>query len=1098
MTDTIPSTLRMLQDRDADRIGYGQDRDLRDRPEIKMSMFIPNVKGWFGYLKPGYVIEGNRTSNSYTGGFERSREGNREVTPVSGESSIAQAGYGYNYPMQFWPSRNNTQQPVGFVTPNKDDPNAIASIRFRPQLRTVNFEPNKNKGWWGYWDPVAAPLNIAFGWFPGVKEVQRRDASPKFLLGYKDVAYDTLNLYRSRHAMPCTGGAMGQVTCLPCMGSTVNNAVTGQNTQCEVLSFSRGFQNIPQVWKDVMNEAGVEWRDGRPTDIENLKVQDLFPCPMPDLVHRLGPANIPHDVMSSLGVTDVQDDDTYKNVSSWGFFSYANFLTSSNIAKPYEGVTLPNGRPQPYSYDQKGKDTPEANFYTCEYKSGAIDSTEKLKTFLEYVNEGEVAPCCTSNPSESCTFVPGNATIPFLQGMPDDFAANMLTNFEINFAQKQRFCDVQLSAVLNALNDSLNSVTIRSGKHGKLRTAMLNLRTVLMSRETIPTDSQNENNWKCFDANAVMPGAEECARCDPDRALLRGPDVALITPIPESDKVVVDSVPKARSMLCGPNFTRKNYILRKPADFWLEPRLRQWGDQGETYLDIFRSGANDESRRDGMWTHQAVADKAAPPNWYEPPFEIMCYDVQYPLWHDYEWVSTMRDPNISCKYFKPQDCVLDFLNFTCDPSIGFYANDDPRLARDELTDTITTAKASGIAKKTGKKFIVKQDSCGGEPCPAWEWGSKSGKKETIEEFTCEPTYEAAPWDRNSCECAGGEWRDRLVPLQGMPTTQSWYHELGCRILPNSRQLYDERFSSAKCSALRNEPTPDNPRQQCFVDIPYKVSDGPCLPIPANESIELGNVRYGLDTRKNTTNNPAYMCKDGKMHGVQKQTLQPTTRKNPVCRDIPLGGTPKLCAVGNCNSENSWLEVKNPPTPTEPFDGQQFRHVYFSWKAGTTNPEGIFSSATGAGLPCPDERCHKLNVQTSVYDANRRQFAKWAPFCICDRSIKLPEQYSQGPRRPTYSTNPQPFDPGMGIQIPNVIPSYPDLPQPLLDWTNGGFGNRIPLCQLEQVNFRGQPMVAFTTGIPDDEKRLWKATICNDLADPAELNTRQRLDALRSW
>jgi hypothetical protein len=489
MTDTIPSTLRMLQDRDADRIGYGQDRDLRDRPEIKMSMSIPNVKGWFGYLKPGYVIEGNRTSNSYTGGFERSREGNREVTPVSGESSIAQAGYGYNYPMQFWPSRNNTQQPVGFVTPNKDDPNAIASIRFRPQLRTLNFEPNLNKGWWGYWKPVEAPFEEAgcksVNWIPGVdvKCAEKRDASPKFLLGYKDIAYGEYNRYRSRHAMPCTGGAMGQVTCLPCMGSTVNNAVTGQNTQCEVLSFSRGFQNIPQVWKDVMNEAGVEWRDGRPTDIENLKVQDLFPCPMPDLVHRLGPANIPHDVMSSLGVTDVQDDDTYKNVSSWGFFSYANFLTSSNIAKPYEGVTLPNGRPQPYSYDQKGKDTPEANFYTCEYKSGAIGSPEQLKTFLEYVNEGEVAPCCTTNPSESCTFVPGNATIPFLQGMPDDFAANLLTNFEINFAQKQKFCEIEQIEMLDSINNTLNSVSIRSGNHGKLRSALLNLRQTLLGRD---------------------------------------------------------------------------------------------------------------------------------------------------------------------------------------------------------------------------------------------------------------------------------------------------------------------------------------------------------------------------------------------------------------------------------------------------------------------------------------------------------------------------------------------------------------------------------------------------------------------------------------
>jgi hypothetical protein len=414
MTDTIPSTLRMLVDRDKDRIGNGYKLDLvhNQKSQPQVSHHSPNR-----FLKPI----------------------NAEPNPgFAWTIDIDNAGYGYNYPMQFWPSRNNTQQPVGFVTPNKDDPNAIASIRFRPQLRTVNFEPNLNKGWWGYWDPV-------WDWGATAK---KRDANPQFLLGYKDIAYGLFNRYRSRHAMPCTGGSIGQVTCLPCLREhtgdriqqNIQNSATGQNTQCQALTSPvvKQSSTIPQGWKDVMNEAGVEWRDGRPSDIDNLKVQDLFPCPMPDFVHRLGPANIPHDVMSRL-------------------------LADLN----------------------PGKDIPEANFYTCEYKSGAIDSTEKLKTFLEYVNEGEVAPCCTTNPSESCTFVPSNATIPFLQGMPDDFAANLLTNFEINVGNKGQYCQSELDSMLGQLNDTLNSVTIRSGKHGKLRTALLNLRTTLLSREGV-------------------------------------------------------------------------------------------------------------------------------------------------------------------------------------------------------------------------------------------------------------------------------------------------------------------------------------------------------------------------------------------------------------------------------------------------------------------------------------------------------------------------------------------------------------------------------------------------------------------------------------
>lgn len=481
MTDTIPSTLRMLRDRDPDRIGYGQGRDIRKRPKVKAA-----DSGWFGYLKPGYTILGNVTNNSYTGGFPNSLYGTTPVTPVSGESSIDEAGYGYNYPMQFWPSRNQTAQPLGYVTPDKTSKSSIASIRFRPQLRTLNFEPSYADGWWGYEDPVKAPLQ-ALG-----AMALRRDANPQFLLGYKDKAYGEYNRYRSRHTMPCTGGRFGQVTCLPCLREftgdriqqNIQNSVTGLNTQCQALTSPIMKQNtlIPQAWKDVMKKEGVAWKDGKPDNIDNLKVQDLFPCPMPDFVHRLGPANIPHDVMSSLGVTDVQDEEgLLDNVSSWGYYSYANFLTSSNTPKPYQGGVLSNGRPAPWSYDQRGKDTPEANFYTCEYRSGAVDSIDNLKKFLEYVENGEVAPCCGTSET-SCTYVPGNATIPFLQGMPDDFAANLMSNFEVNVASKGKYCQSELDEMLGVINDALNSVTIRSGNHGKLRTSLLNLRTTLLSR----------------------------------------------------------------------------------------------------------------------------------------------------------------------------------------------------------------------------------------------------------------------------------------------------------------------------------------------------------------------------------------------------------------------------------------------------------------------------------------------------------------------------------------------------------------------------------------------------------------------------------------
>lgn len=1033
--DLISNELTLFFDREPKDIVYARRSSKCNDSGLNWATCVDKEHSdWgYGFLTRGYVNHGNRWTSP-----EAMSRGRALTKGELQNFHVTNSRYSYNYPMQFWPVRQPgvTFSSVGGVLPETDPGlgNQVAKFRVRPIMRTVNFNPtmsepdpevnvelgtdlnrHRQTGWWGY-----SNVDNAMD--------HKRNPNPDGVIGAEESRRGSFARYRSRHNLPCLGTNTSLVKCLPCEDGPACNVVTS-------LSQS---SPIPSSWNMLRRGQVGNFLDGFPVP-ENARVGDVFPCPMPDFVHRIGEGRIPFNIMSGRISHDANG----------------------------EGIML---------------DHPNTNFYTCEYKSAAlIDSSDwlrPLQKFVDYLIQGHVAPCCqTSN----CWYVPSNATLPFSQGMPQDFAAKLVGHFHEVVRRMRYMCDQQVTGAVSAIDRALGSSRM-AGDFGLLRTEFRNLKNTLLNKPTYPTDGPEDNNWVCCDidslANNMPAGSQECVRCDPSRARTSGPDIAVITPLPETERHIVDSVPKAKKMLCGPNFTRKNFILRKPADFWLKPRLESWGVNADTYLSIFRSGQNDESRQGGMWTHQAVADKAAPPNWYDPPFEIMCYNVPDPLWHDYEWVSTMRDPQISCKYFKPQDCVMEFADAVCEPSIQFYANDDPRVIRNEFTDTITRRMAMDAPAQKGKKVILTEASCGGQACPAWEWSSKSGKRETVESFECKPTYEAATWDENSCHCAGGEWRNRLVRLD---STNPWYHELGCRILPNSKQLYEQRFDSDQCRAIRDSPVPPVSVKQCFVDIPYAVSRGQCGLVPPGSSIAhpQSSIKTGIRTLTNTTSNPAYYCMGGSRFGIRPIMNSPTDRSNPACRDVPLSNETCL-ATGVCSGPDAWIPLPS-TLPAPILHDSQIKYKYYADRTGSGDPSGTFEDGT-FGSPCQAPNCSRVMLRSSIYDVNRRTFDLWTKVCVCEVESPLPVNFGVRSGRNDPQPQVHPFDPGMGIQMPSSLPPTPGLPQPLFDWTNNGFGNRMPICQLQSDTVFGIHAQGRTYGGARPLVRFENPNLKNDMCE----------------
>jgi hypothetical protein len=177
-----------------------------------------------------------------------------------------------------------------------------------------------------------------------------------------------------------------------------------------------------------------------------------FPCPLPDFATRLGEATIPYNLMSAL---------------------------------PKVGGA---------------RDTPNSNFYTCEYPSNAIEGVEGLRKFVEYLKAGEVAPCCfapststqggdagTDRP-DSCWYVPHDNSPPFQTGVPDDFAAGFVSNFtaRINLTNASTFCGQLHLDLVAVVEDALNWYAI--DEYPNVKKAFVYLSEVLRKIDAVPRD----------------------------------------------------------------------------------------------------------------------------------------------------------------------------------------------------------------------------------------------------------------------------------------------------------------------------------------------------------------------------------------------------------------------------------------------------------------------------------------------------------------------------------------------------------------------------------------------------------------------------------
>lgn len=260
-----------------------------------------------------------------------------------------------------------------------------------------------------------------------------RRANRSDIIGYGPLYSGWNQRFEVRQNLPCTKLNTEQIECVPC-------SVDGDSpNRCTKLADSARWQSERQALEDKFN----------------LK------CPMADFVEELGEANISHSVMG-----DVVQQNGFGVISPESLQSFVP------------------------------KDSPENNFFTCVYPSNAVNTPNKLKTFLKYVREGQVAPC--AHP-ENCTAIPENYTSPiklanppFVQGMPDDFAAKLLTNFNVNVINPSQFCQAEIDTMVNDIRGTLESTTIKSQLRDKTRTALIVAQQDLLSKRPAETCGTGE------------------------------------------------------------------------------------------------------------------------------------------------------------------------------------------------------------------------------------------------------------------------------------------------------------------------------------------------------------------------------------------------------------------------------------------------------------------------------------------------------------------------------------------------------------------------------------------------------------------------------
>jgi hypothetical protein len=196
---------------------------------------------------------------------------------------------------------------------------------------------------------------------------------------------------------------------LPCLNQPAGGFVSGC-FPCSVAGGASGHCSV------LLEGAGEAARGGGTE--QQRQIAAAFPCPMSPLMLRLGEARVPHNIMTALG-------------SKGG-----------------------------------ARDTPDANFYTCEYRSNAIQGETELGAFVDGFLTGEVAPCCaaaggagagassSSSSANPCWHVPHDADVPFQTGLPDDFAAGFLLNYaaRMRMTEQGKLCAPEQEKLLSHIN----------------------------------------------------------------------------------------------------------------------------------------------------------------------------------------------------------------------------------------------------------------------------------------------------------------------------------------------------------------------------------------------------------------------------------------------------------------------------------------------------------------------------------------------------------------------------------------------------------------------------------------------------------------------
>ena len=305
-----------------------------------------------------------------------------------------------------------------------------------------------------------------------------RDANPDGLIGVEVERFGTVARFQSRQNLPCLKLDTNQVKCLPC------EVDGGGPNECAKLA---GSETIPNSWLGVFHNGN--FKDGVNLSINqdlttSNKVNDLFPCPMPEFVHERGAANIPHDIMSSLRVHS--NSNKQSSISQHPYQVEAPGWAGPRCDTPNDAnkfLKAPHCNESmvgTFEYYFSGqRDTVDKNFYTCAYKSGAVSTAQDLDRFVGYFQQGHVAECCDP---QNCWFVPHNATVPFLQGMPQDFAANLIANFHNRKVRKaSALCEPEKDAMVASIDIALKSARM-DGNHPLLKTELRNLKSTILNK----------------------------------------------------------------------------------------------------------------------------------------------------------------------------------------------------------------------------------------------------------------------------------------------------------------------------------------------------------------------------------------------------------------------------------------------------------------------------------------------------------------------------------------------------------------------------------------------------------------------------------------